>query len=205
MSEFDDKARDWDKDEMHIQRSLAIAGGIENMIPLCFSMKALEYGAGTGILSFILKDRFSKITLMDNSREMIKICIEKTEFYKTKNIIPLWFDLEKRHFEGNFDILYNQMVLHHINDVEGIIKKFYSLLNPDGYLAIADLYPEDGSFHGVDVKVHRGFDPENLSGILRNTGFKNIKYTTCFEIKRGTGIKYPVFLLVAQKLTDPKV
>jgi ubiquinone/menaquinone biosynthesis C-methylase UbiE len=71
MSEFDVKARDWDKDEMHIQRSLAIARGIEKMIPLHSSMKALEYGAGTGILSFILKDRFSEITLMDNSREMI--------------------------------------------------------------------------------------------------------------------------------------
>jgi tRNA (cmo5U34)-methyltransferase len=100
--------------------------------------------------------------------------------------------------------LYNQMVLHHINDIEAIIKKFHSLLNFDGYLAIADLYPEDGSFHGFEVKVHRGFNPENLSDILRKTGFKNIKYSMCFEIKRETGTKYPVFLLVAQKLIDQK-
>ena len=199
MSEFDTRARDWDKDKMHIDRSMAIAAELEKMIPLNLSMKALEYGAGTGILSFLLKDRFSEITLMDNSQEMIKVCIEKAEFFGASHIHPLWFDLEHQAFDGNFDIIYNQMVLHHVHDYEVIIKTFYSLLNPDGYLAIADLYSEDGSFHGPDVKVHLGFDPEKLTEIFRNAGFKNIKYQTCFEVKRESGIKYPVFLLVGQK------
>lgn len=199
MSEFDARAREWDKDKMHMDRSVAIAAGLENMIPLDHSMKALEYGAGTGILSFLFKDRFSEITLMDNSQEMIKVCIEKAEFYKTGHITPLWFDLEHTDFEDKFDIIYNQMVLHHVNDYEAIIHTFYSLLNSDGYLAIADLYSEDGSFHGPDVKVHWGFDPENLAGILKHCGFKNIEHRTCFEVKRESGITYPVFLLVAQK------
>jgi hypothetical protein len=72
-------------------------------------------------------------------------------------------------------------------------------LNPDGYLAIADLYPEDGSFHGPDVDVHFGFDPEDLTKILKLIGFKNIGYKSVFDVKRESGIKYPVFLLVAQK------
>ena len=82
MSEFDARAREWDKDKMHMDRSMAIAARLEEMIPLDHSMKVLEYGAGTGILSFLLKDRFSEITLMDNSQEMIKICIEKADHYK---------------------------------------------------------------------------------------------------------------------------
>ena len=199
MSEFDARAREWDKDKMHKDRSVAIAAELEKMIPLNPSMKALEYGAGTGILSFLLKDRFSEITLMDNSQEMIKVCVEKTEYHRTKHIIPLWFDLEHRNFDGKFDIIYNQMVLHHVNDYENIIETFYSMLNQEGYLAIADLYPEDGSFHGIDVKVHLGFDPENLVKILKQSGFKHIEYKTCFEVKRESGEKYPVFLLVAKK------
>ena len=199
MSEFDARAREWDNVKMHTERSIAIAAELEKMIPINPSMKALEYGAGTGILSFLLKDRFSEITLMDNSQEMIKVCVEKTEFYNTSHIVPLWFDLEHKKFDGKFDIIYNQMVLHHVNDYESIINTFYSMLNPDGYLAIADLYPEDGSFHGIEVKVHLGFDPENLAEILKHTGFKNIEYKTCFEVKRESGVKYPVFLLVAQK------
>ncbi len=199
MSEFDSRARQWDKDKMHMDRSLAIAVELEKMIPLQHSMKALEYGAGTGILSFLLKDRFSEITLMDNSQEMINVCLEKTDYHKTNHIVPLWIDLEHNDFGGSFDIIYNQMVLHHVNDYEAIINKFYTLLNPEGYLAIADLYPEDGSFHGIEVKVHWGFDPDQLVEMLKKAGFKGISYKKCFEMPRESGRKYPVFLLVAQK------
>jgi tRNA (cmo5U34)-methyltransferase len=199
MSEFDARAREWDKDKMHMDRSVAIAAELEKMIPLNPSMKALEYGAGTGLLSFLLKDRFSEISLMDNSQEMIKVCVEKAEYHKTNHILPIWYNLEHKEYDERFDIIYNQMVLHHVNDYEAIIYTFHSMLNQGGYLAIADLYPEDGSFHGPDVKVHLGFDPEKLTEILTIAGFKNIEYKTCFEVKRESGTKYPVFLLVAQK------
>ena len=125
--------------------------------------------------------------------------MEKAEYHKTNHIVPLWYDLEHKDYDGSFDIIYNQMVLHHVNDFEAIINTFYSLLNSDGYLAIADLYPEDGSFHGIDVKVHLGFDPDKLTEILKNAGFKNIEHKTCFEMQRESGKKFPVFLLVAQK------
>ena len=199
MNEFDDRAREWDKDKMHTERSLAIADELEKMIPISQSMKALEYGAGTGILSFLLKDRFAEITLMDNSQEMMKVCAEKIEYHQTNHIVPLWFDLEHGKYDGKFDIIYNQMVLHHVNDFEAILSTFYSLLNPGGYLAIADLYPENGSFHGIDVNVHLGFDPENLTEIIEHIGFKFIEHKTCFELKRESGKIFPVFLLVAQK------
>lgn len=199
MSEFDARAREWDKDKMHLERAEAIATSLENMIPLSFSMKALEYGAGTGLLSFLLKDRFSEITLMDNSSEMIKVCAEKTEYYKTDHILPICFDLEHKDYDHQFDIIYNQMVLHHVTDYEAIIYTFYSMLNPGGYLAIADLFTEDGSFHGPEVKVHWGFDPEKLTEIFRISGFKNIEHRHCFDVRRESGVKYPVFLLIGQK------
>ena len=199
MNEFDSRAREWDKDKMHLERSIAIAAELERMIPIKGSMKALEYGAGTGILSFLLKDQFSEITLMDNSQEMIKVCEEKVEYHQLNHVKPIWYDLEHKDYAQKFDIIYNQMVLHHVKDVETILNKFYTLLNPDGYLAIADLYAEDGSFHGPDVKVHWGFDPDKLSETLKKAGFKKTQYLTCFEVKRESGKKYPVFLLTAQK------
>jgi len=200
MSEFDSRAREWDKDKMHTERSVAIATELQKMIPLENSMKALEYGAGTGILSFLLKDQFAEITLMDNSSEMIKVCEEKAEFFNTGHIIPLFFDLEHKDFEGKFDIIYNQMVLHHVKDVDSMFAKFYVLLNPGGYLAIADLYPEDGSFHGPEVDVHLGFDPENIAKKLKKIGFIGIEYKNCFKIERDTDKHFPVFLLVAKKI-----
>jgi tRNA (cmo5U34)-methyltransferase len=199
MSDFDNRARDWDKDKNHTERSEAIASELEKMVPLNHSMKALEYGAGTGLLSFLLKDKLAEITLMDSSAEMIKVCEEKVEYYGTTNIKPRWTDLEHTDYDETFDIIYHQMVLHHVNDVDAILETFYTLLNTGGYLAIADLYTEDGSFHGPEVKVHWGFDPATIAETLRRVGFRNIEYKTCFVLKREFGKDYPIFLLVAQK------
>jgi len=200
LSEFDARAREWDKDRMHMERSVAIASELEKRIPADQPLRALEYGAGTGILSFLLKDRFTEIVLMDSSREMIRVCEEKAAYLDATHVKPFWFDLEYNDIDGKFDIIYNQMVLHHVNNVETILKKFHSLLNQGGLLAIADLYPEDGSFHGPDVKVHFGFDPVVLIESLKKKGFNHVEYKTCFIIKRPTGLEYPVFLLTALKI-----
>ena len=77
MNEFDQKAQDWDKNKMHLERTIAIAGRLQDVIKDKPGMKALEFGAGTGLLSFYLKDRFSEITLMDSLREMLKMAEQK--------------------------------------------------------------------------------------------------------------------------------
>ena len=199
MSEFDSRAREWDKDKVHLERSEAIATELQKAIPLNPSMTALEYGAGTGILSFLLKNRFAEITLMDSSSEMIKVCEEKAEYFGTKHIKPLFFDLEHSKYDQKFDIIYTQMVMHHVVDVNAMLNKFYALLKPKGYLAIADLYTEDGSFHGPEVNVHLGFDPSDIANSLKTVGFINPEHKTCFAMKRPNGRDYPIFLLIAKK------
>ncbi len=199
MSEFDHLAREWDKDKIHMERSSAIVSVLEEMVILDPSMKAMEFGAGTGILSFLLKDKLKEITLIDSSSEMIKVCKEKIAYYGTRNMEARLMDLEQADPEQTYDLIYSQMALHHVIDVETLLKKFFSYLNPGGRLAIADLYPEDGSFHGPDIEVHRGFVPEELEKSLRNIEFEKIEYRKCFEMKRESGIFYPIFLLVAKK------
>jgi tRNA (cmo5U34)-methyltransferase len=204
MSEFDIKAAEWDKNPMHWARSVAIVDEIKSRIPLNRNMTALEYGAGTGIASFLLRDHLKEITLMDNSSEMVRIMKEKIETTKVENLKVLNFDLENNEYNsGKFDFIFTQMVLHHVNDIDYIIKKFGRLLNTGGFLAIADLYEEDGSFHGEGFTGHNGFDPEYLSGILRNNKFRNISYRSCFIIDReisDTETKhFDVFLLIANR------
>jgi ubiquinone/menaquinone biosynthesis C-methylase UbiE len=204
MNEFDQKAQEWDKNKMHLERTMAVAGQLQKLIPLKPNMKALEFGAGTGLLSLQLKDRFLEITLMDSSLEMLKIAeqkIEPTDFLKFKTV---FFDLEKEEYNGDpFDIIYSQMVLHHIRDINAIFRKFYHLLTPGGILAIADLYEEDGSFHDGDMNVHRGFDPEKLTAILFQQGFNNTNVSHCFIIRKEISAEkikeYPVFLLTSKK------
>lgn len=202
QNEFDNKAAEWDKNPMHWDRSEAIAREIKDLIPLRKDMKALEYGAGTGITSFLLKDHLKEITLMDNSTEMVKVMNEKIRATNVANMKALNFDLEQNDYNnGKFDLIFTQMVLHHVNDVETIIRRFSKLLEPGGYLAIADLCEEDGSFHGVDFTGHKGFDIEKLSLTVEKYGFNNISHKTCFVIDRKISetetAKFDVFLLTA--------
>ncbi len=198
-SDFDHKASEWDQNPVHVERSIAIAAVLKEFVPLNKNMKALEYGAGTGLLSFQLRDEFQEIVLMDSSKEMIRICEEKTKHYGTKHIFPLLFDLEHHLYNGKFDIIYSQLVFHHINDTEAVIRKFHEMLHPGGYLVIADLYAEDGSFHGQDVMVHKGFDPAALSEKLTTFGFNDPAYRQCYLILRENGRDYPVFILKTAK------
>lgn len=202
LNEFDIKAAEWDKNPMHWDRSEAIANEIKLLIPLNKNMTALEYGAGTGITSFLLKDHLKKITLMDNSTEMVKVMNSKIEAAKVKNMTALDFDLEHNDYSGGtFDLIFTQMVLHHVKDIEAIIKKFSALLNPGGYLAIADLYEENGTFHGEGFTGHNGFNINKLSDILYKNSLKKLTHKTCFTIDRKISEtetkKFDVFLLIA--------
>jgi ubiquinone/menaquinone biosynthesis C-methylase UbiE len=204
MNEFDLKAAEWDNNPMHWDRSRAIVEEIKNRIPLNKNMDALEFGAGTGIASFLLKDNLKEIILMDNSSEMVKIIKGKIETTKVENLKVLNFDLEHDDYTGQkFDLIFSQMVLHHVDDTDSIIGKFGKLLKRGGYLAIADLFPEDGSFHGEGFTGHKGFDPEKLSEILQKHQFKNIAYRPCFTIERkipdAASKHFEVFLLSAAR------
>jgi tRNA (cmo5U34)-methyltransferase len=204
MSEFDQKAKEWDKNQMHIERTQAVASQLIEMVTLTPNMKAMEFGAGTGLLSFYMKDRFEEITLMDSSLEMLKMAEQKMDQGDKMKIKTLFFDLEKEDYTGDpFDIIYSQMVLHHIGNTGAIFSKFYSMLSPGGILAIADLFLEDGSFHDESVDVHPGFEPGKLTLILEEKGFDSINFSPCFVIRKQTDSEtfkdYPVFLLIARR------
>jgi ubiquinone/menaquinone biosynthesis C-methylase UbiE len=202
-NEFDEKARTWDENPVHMDRSLAIAQALVDLIPLNENMKALEFGAGTGILSFLLMDKLSEITLIDSSQEMINVTNEKIKSRAVSNMKAICWDIEHEDYNDKFDIIYNQMVLHHTNDIELIISKFFDMLVPGGYLVIADLYNEDGFFHDEGFNGHKGFDPMVISDILFGRGFKNIWSREVYNIKKtfaeGYIREYPVFILTAQK------
>jgi len=198
VSEFDGKALEWDNNPVHIERSEAIARSLLNTVPLNKSMHALEFGAGTGLLSFLLKDQFSSITLMDTSGEMINVIRTKMTHQQITHMTPVDINLETEDFSGEFDIIYCQMVFHHVMNLEVVIEKFFRLLKPGGYVGIADLYPEDGSFHGEGFTGHNGFDVQWLSDKLNTAGFTRISHQQCYSIKRpGPAgiIEFPIFLM----------
>ncbi len=203
MSNFDDAAGTWDENPVHLERSQAIASKMLERLPLTNEMNALEFGAGTGILSFLLSDKLEHITMMDSSSGMVKVMQEKIQNRHIKNLLPVCFNLEKEDSDKVYNLIFNQMVLHHIYNISAIFEKFYHMLLPGGILAIADLYPEDGSFHGEGFDGHPGFYPERLEAMLLATGFCNVSFEESYTVKRkiddGSFKTYPIFLLTASK------
>ena len=93
------------------------------------------------------------------------------------------------------------MTLHHVCNIDSILGKFYSLLSKGGYLAIADLYKEDGSFHGEGFNGRNGFDVEELSAKLKKHGFREIAHKQCYILKKSIAPvelrEFPIFLMTA--------
>ncbi|MCX6308772.1 MAG: class I SAM-dependent methyltransferase [Bacteroidia bacterium] len=202
MTDFNNAARSWDSNNIHAQRSEAIAKNLLARIEVQPEMKALEFGAGTGILSFMLADRFSSITMMDAASEMVAVMQEKVEAFPIKNLHPVLFDLTKEPYESEtFDCVFTQMALHHVSDTQDILNRFFELLDKGGYLVVADLYSEDGSFHGEGFDGHNGFDAVELEEKMKKAGFLNVQTETCFTMQKMSpeGMKdFPIFLMIAR-------
>jgi ubiquinone/menaquinone biosynthesis C-methylase UbiE len=200
---FDSKARQWDDNPVFRDRGLKIAEAIRKTVPLNRHMSALDYGCGTGLLSFPLKDELGTILLADSSGGMLEVVDEKIAAQGVTNMTTLQLDLMVDPPPSQtFDLIMTAMTLHHVPDTDHILRIFHDLLQPDGTLCIADLDQEDGSFHGPEVDVHHGFDQADLSRRAAQAGFADVQFQTVFSIAKenGNGTRdYPVFLMTARR------
>lgn len=203
---FDLKARDWDKDPRKVERARLFAIEIIKFLGNEKRDSALEFGSGTGLVSFQLRDRFRSLTLADTSQGMTEVLTEKIRKEKIPNMKPLLIDiLNDKHKLSGFDIIYTLLVLHHIQDIDKSFEAFNKLLKHGGYVCIGDLITEDGSFHSADPDFdgHKGFDINDLKEKLENKGFKVELETIFTEIEKEFNNeirKYPLFLLIGKKL-----
>jgi ubiquinone/menaquinone biosynthesis C-methylase UbiE len=199
---FDSKARQWDDNPLFRERGLMIAEAIRKAVPLQRSMNALDYGCGTGLLSFPLKDELGSILMADSSGGMLKVVNEKIAAQGVSNMTTMKIDFHSDpHPEQRFDLIVTSMTLHHVPDTDHILQVFHDLLNPGGYLCITDLDQEDGSFHGPKVDVHHGFDRDDLSRRAQQAGFSDPQFQTVFSIAKEhtSGTRdYPVFLMTSR-------
>jgi ubiquinone/menaquinone biosynthesis C-methylase UbiE len=205
MNDFDKKAQAWDKDPEHVRRSRAISEAIGAELPSDSSINAMEYGCGTGLLSFFLRQRFSKLTLVDSSEGMLSVLKEKIENEGVKNMEPMNVDLlqsPEAHL-GPFSVIYSAMALHHIPDVNKLFEVWHAMLSTPGYLCIADIDTEEGFFHGPEFTGHKGFNRGELEQIVVGAGFVDVRFRTVYEMEKtgndGISRKYTVFLMSCGK------
>lgn len=196
---FENKSKNWDMSSMRMQNAKEIASVIIKNINIQPSFSIMDFGAGTGLLSYFISPYISHITAIDNSQSMLDEFIAKKDEFKCETKVLL-LDLTTQNIDTKFDVIVSSMTLHHIQNTKAILEKFHKMLNSGGYIAIADLDSEDGTFHsGEDEGVfHYGFDREALADMATQAGFVDVKFETANEIKKPNA-SYTVFAMIAKK------
>ena len=206
MTYFDERAKDWDANPQRVERARITAQAIRNAIPFRPNLTALELGCGTGLLSFALQPDFASITLADTSQGMLDVLSDKIKTAGVENMHPLRLDLASDPLtESRFDIIYSLMTMHHIPGTDQVLRQCHALTAPRGWLCIADLEKEDGSFHQdtPDFDGHDGFDRDALQSKVEAAGFENVRFSTVFSVrKRIDDVEkvFPLFLMTASRV-----
>lgn len=199
---FDDSAATWDQDDEKVTRARTVADALAGVIVLRGDESLLEYGAGTGLVAQALGDRVGHVTLADSSAGMREVMQRKIADGALPPAAQVWsLDLMTDDAPPErFDLVVSSLVLHHIPDLPKVLAGFHTLLKADGYVGIADLDKEDGSFHEHlhDFDGHDGFDRDELATQLQEVGFDEVRFTDCGSLRKQDK-DYGFFLATARR------
>lgn len=195
---FAHKASSYDKNKSRVENVDNIANAVRNAIPFNKNMHIADFGSGTGLLLERVAPQVGKITAIDISSSMNEQLNNKRSQLSCELEI-LEVDLSKTYIDHTFDGIISSMTMHHVQNIPAMFDKFYAMVKEGGFIAIADLDKEDGSFHSEDAGVfHCGFERQKIQQVAIDAGFKNVALTTASAVHKPQG-SFDVFLLVGYK------
>ncbi len=202
-SRFDDEAATWDDDPGHEERQVAVARAIEETLDLdATSTRAVDVGAGTGRLSILLADKVGSVVVTDPSAGMVRVASERIEAAGLSDRLQaVQADLATDPLDGTYDVVWSSMALHHVPDLDALLRSLAGLLVGGGRLAIADLEEDrDGAFHASkpDFDGHHGFDRTTLAQQLNDADFVDVAFKDATTIVKN-GRDFGVFLCTATR------
>lgn len=195
---FDNAAAQWDMGDTRQNIASAVFQTLSSRIALLKSMDIMDFGAGTGLLSFKIVPLVRSVVGVDLSTKMLdQISAKNTEAVK---VTPLCQDICVNPLHEQFHGIVSSMAMHHVEDTALLFKTFYTHLKKDGFIAIADLEAEDGTFHshGNEGVYHHGFDRDTLRATIENAGFSHVRFHHAITIDKESQ-SYPIFLVTAIK------
>ena len=204
MATFDERAADWDTPE-HVARAEQVAEAIITAVEIPDGTRAIELGAGTGLLGLAIRDRLgpgrlAELLLTDPSTGMLEVAAAKIADRGLAGVSTARFELgvDPAPARAPFDLALSVLMLHHVEDTAAALRAVRALLGPGGRLALTDLDTEDGSFHTAEAEGihHHGFDRHLLQALAERAGFREVAIGSAGSMERD-GRTYPLFLLVA--------
>lgn len=206
VQRFNEIAAEWDEKPGRVAMARNVGASILDEIPVDESMEALEYGCGTGLITLMVAPHLRHVVAADNASGMLGALREKLRSSGVPNVDPRQLDLSSEAWDGGrLDLIFSSMTMHHIEDVPALLRTFHDMLRPGGYIALADLDAEDGSFHGGDVPGvrHHGFDRARFGRWLEGAGFEAPHAVTAHRLTKetedGSEREFTVFLITARR------
>ena len=202
MNRFDEASKTWDKKQTSIDSSNACVENLKKNIKLKDDANILDYGCGTGFISFALSNETNNILGMDYSDGMVERFNEKAKELNFDNIKAVKHNMNEDEIEKNkYDLFISSMTMHHIKDTNMFAQKAYDSLVDGGIVCINDLEKEDGTFHAKhnnDGVEHFGYEENSVKKIFEDVGFQIISFETTYIHQRNEK-DYPLFNLIAKK------
>jgi cyclopropane fatty-acyl-phospholipid synthase-like methyltransferase len=193
---FKHKAESYEQDNRRVENVQTIAATILSRIDLKPDMELMDFGSGTGLLLEQIAPFVRSIAAVDISTSMNEQLNKKrADLACELEIIEM--DLTVSDLDRKFDGIISSMTLHHVDNLKAMFDKLYVMLKPGGFIALADLETEDGSFHTEDTGVfHFGFSRKELMDLATGAGFSQVKVNPASMVHKPYG-DYPVLLLTA--------
>lgn len=201
---YNEAGQRWDSDLSRVYRTQKVARALVVALQPTGAEQALEVGAGTGAATMIVAPKFKEVTALDPTPGMLGILREKLARRPRLAVRIVQGRAPEQIPADAYDVVYSVMLMHHVADVPSLLKGIAPHVKPGGRIAIADLDPEDGSFHYESAGVfHHGFDRREFGGWIEAAGFVEPAFSTAFTVRRADEhdviTEYPIFLAIARR------